>query len=400
VTALASALAQSKESSIIGGERLSLAGATVLNGFLVTAVTMCDVFRPTAMHVTPEVVPPALAIAERDSLPGRDLLTALIVGFETAARIGLGLDYDTFRARGFHAPGVIGPFAAAAAVGRLRGFDPETMAASFGLAGSQAAGTYAAWGTPTVKFHQCRGALSGLMAALLAEQRFVATRGFLTAPDGGLFSSYSGGGHPDRVVEGLGERWEMEEIALRLWPSAARIQGLITAMFEIMQKYGLAPDGVRKLDVSVSEEVFGLHGGFSRYKGKFEALLSAHYTAAVILHDRELSLRQFEPARYNDPPLVRFAAERVNVRPDPALQGPQSRVDAERMDGSVVSVRCDSPKGSPDNPLSTAEIADKFRIYGRDRLSDSRIEAALGAVSRLEELGSVRELMDLLRTDK
>ena len=67
------------------------------------------------------------------------------------------------------------------------------MAIAFGLAGSQAAGTFAAWGTSSVKFHQFRGALSGLMAALLAEEGFVATRQFLTAPDGGFYSTYSGG---------------------------------------------------------------------------------------------------------------------------------------------------------------------------------------------------------------
>src|SRR6266567_6773508 len=176
LAALASGLAQSNESSGIGGDRLSLAGATILNGYLVSAVTMCDVHRSTLTHVTPEVIPPALAIAERDGLPGRDLLVAIAAGCEVTTRIGIGLDYPTFRARGFHGPGVLGPFGAAAAVGRLRGFDAETMAKAFGLAGSQAAGTFAAWGTPTVKFHQCRGALSGLLAALLAEQKFLATR--------------------------------------------------------------------------------------------------------------------------------------------------------------------------------------------------------------------------------
>ena len=125
IAALAAGLAQSKESSIIGGDRLSLAGATLLNGYLVTAVTMCDVHRPTLTHITPEVIPPALAIAERDSLSGRDLLVALAVGCETTTRVGIGLDYPAFRGRGFHGPGVIGPFGAAAAVGRLLGFDPR-----------------------------------------------------------------------------------------------------------------------------------------------------------------------------------------------------------------------------------------------------------------------------------
>src|SRR5580700_3395554 len=164
VAALASGLAQSGESSVIGGEPSSLAGATLLNAYLVTAVTMCDVHRETMTHVTPEVMPPALAIAERDGLNGRALLAALAAGCEVTTRVGIGTDYPKFRARGWHGPGIFGPFGAAAAVGSLLKFDADTMARAFGLAGSQAAGTFAAWGTPTVKFHQCRGALSGLMA--------------------------------------------------------------------------------------------------------------------------------------------------------------------------------------------------------------------------------------------
>jgi len=400
VAALASGLAQSKESSIIGGDRLSLAGATLLNGYLVTAVTMCDIHRPTLTHITPEVVPSALAIAERDARSGRDLLVALAVGFETTTRVGIGLDYQAFRGRGFHGPGVIGPFGAAAGVGHLLGFDPETMAAAFGLAGSQAAGTFAAWGTPTVKFHQCRGALSGLMAALLAQQRFVATRQFLTAPDGGLYNSYSNGGHPEAVTAGLGERWELEQIGLRLWPSATTIQGLITAMFDLGEQHAVGSEQVKKLRVSLGKSAFDMHGGFSRYKGKFEALLSTHYAAAVILHDRELSLAQFEPGRYNDPKLVRFAAEQVEVRCDPSLAGPQAVVEAETVRGETITVRCDTPRGAPENPLSRGQIQDKFRRYAKTRIPDSHVEKVLDAVARLEELGSARTLMDLLRAGR
>ncbi|NIQ26666.1 MAG: MmgE/PrpD family protein, partial [Gammaproteobacteria bacterium] len=96
--------------------------------FLITAVTMCDTHRATLTHIMPEVLPPALAIAERDGLSGRDLLSGIIAGCEIATRIGLGLDYPVFRAKGWHGPGVLGPFGAAAAVGRLRGFEADTMA--------------------------------------------------------------------------------------------------------------------------------------------------------------------------------------------------------------------------------------------------------------------------------
>ena len=91
LAALASGLAQSSESSVIGGDRLSLAGATLLNGYLVTAVTMCDIHRSTLTHVTPEVIPAALAIAERDGASGRDLMVALAAGFEVTTRVGLGV---------------------------------------------------------------------------------------------------------------------------------------------------------------------------------------------------------------------------------------------------------------------------------------------------------------------
>ena len=110
---------------MIGGDRLSLAGATLLNGFLITAVTMCDAHTATMTHITPEVVPPALAIAERDDMSGRDLLVALAAGMESMTRIGIGTDYPAFRARGWHGPGTLGPFGAAAAVGRLRGSMPR-----------------------------------------------------------------------------------------------------------------------------------------------------------------------------------------------------------------------------------------------------------------------------------
>src|SRR6516225_2426331 len=313
IAALASSLAQSNESSIIGGETASLAGATLLNGYLVTAVTMCDVHRPTLTHVTPEVIPPALAIAERDGASGRDLITAIAAGCEVTTRVGIGLDYPAFRAKGWHGPGVLGPFGAAAAVGRLRRFEPETMAKAFGLAGSQAAGTFAAWGTPTVKFHQCRGALSGLLAALLAEQKFLATREFLTAADGGLFNTYVDGGKAEAALAGLGSHWELERIAVRLWPSASLIQGMVTALFDLVDNQKLDATRVRKVGIRLSPAAFAMHGGFDTYKAKFEALLSAHYTAAVILHDRALTLAQFEPGRYDDPKLRAFAAKVVEV---------------------------------------------------------------------------------------
>jgi 2-methylcitrate dehydratase PrpD len=397
VAAFATALAPGLGTSIIGGNQGSLTGATVLNAFLITAITMCDAHRATLTHVTPEVVPPALAIAERDNLSGRDLLAALAAGFEVTTRIGIGLDFAAFRARGFHGPGILGPFGAAAAVGRLLKFDAATMARGFGLAGSQAAGTFAAWGTPTVKFHQSRGALSGLMAALLAQQGFVANPDFLTHRDGGLFSTYCDSGHPETVIADLGSRWELQEIALRPWPAAAAIQGMISALFDLLERHDLRDAvGVR---VGLGQRAFDMHGGYATYAGKFQAMLSAHYAAAAMLHDRDLSLLQFEPQRYEAPDLVRFAAEQVVVVLDTELSGPQATVEVTLPNGTTVASRCIDTRGSPENPLTTAQVEAKFRRYAAPVLPSAQIDAVVRAVADLEDQESVRNLMRLLRRD-
>jgi 2-methylcitrate dehydratase PrpD len=394
---LASALAQSHEASVIGGEPLSLAGATLFNGYLITAVTMCDAHRATMTHVTPVIVPPALGIAERDACSGRDLLVALAAGAEVTTRVGVGTDYPSFRARGWHGPGIFGPFGAAAAVGRLRGFDADTMARAFGLAGSQAAGSFAAWGTPTVKFHQCRGGLSGLMAALLAEQKFRATREFLTAKEGGLYNTYVDGGRPELATAELGRRWELMQIALRPWPSASLLQGMATALFDLLEQHAVDPAQVRSLRIGLSKQAHDMHGHLANYQGKFEALISGHFAAAVIVHDRALTLDQFGPGRYDDPALRRFAQERMDLTIDPSLAGVQATVEMQMADGTKHVTRCEYARGSLENPLSPAQVEDKFRAYAAARLPPSSIDSVVAAVTGLEKLGSVRTLMELLK---
>jgi 2-methylcitrate dehydratase PrpD len=399
IARFAKSLATSTESTVIGGDNLSLAGATLLNGYLITAVTMCDIHRSTLTHVTPEVVPPALLIGERDNVSGRDLLVALAAGFEVTTRVGVGSDYPAMRKRGYHGPGVFGPFGAAAAAGRLRGLSSEAMARAFGLAGSQAGGTFAAWGTPTVKFHQCRGALSGLMAALLAEQNFLATREFLTAKDGGLFNTFSTGGHPEQVTAELGKRWEFEQIALRLWPSASSIQGMNTALFDALEERPFKLKDIKRAQISLTPTVFNLHGKLSKYKAKFDALISAHYTAAVIIEDHALTLDQFMPARYDDPVLRNAAANLIDVQPDESLTDVQAVVEFELNDGTKIVKRCNSPRGSADNRLTRAQIESKMRTYAQKRIGKAAIERIIASIWALENVGSVRDLMQTMRQE-
>jgi 2-methylcitrate dehydratase PrpD len=125
--------------------------------------------------------------------------------------------------------------------------------------------------------------------------------------------------------------------------------------------------------------------------------LSAHYTAAAILHDHALTLAQFEPGRYDDRKLRAFAAEKVDVYPDASVAGSQAKVDVEMSDGATFSARCQHPLGAFENPLSRAQIEQKFRSYALGVIPEAHIAGVIGAIDRLEDFGSVRQLMDLLR---
>ena len=170
-----------------------------------------------------------------------------------------------------------------------------------------------------------------------------------------------------------------------------------TALFDLLAKHEIEAARVRRVVIALSQNAFDMHGGFGAYKGKFEALLSAHYAAAAILHDRALSLAQFTPARYDDLALRSFAEQNVEIRADAALSGSQAKVDLLLTDGARLSAHCEHPLGAFENPLSQSQVEQKFRLYAAGLLPDARIEEVIGTVRRLETFGSVRELMVLLR---
>jgi 2-methylcitrate dehydratase PrpD len=385
------------EATVIGSpERLSLLGATLLNGYLITTVTVCDTYLPAHVHISPEIIPPALAVAERDRVDGRALLTSIAIGAEVATRVAAGIDYSVAGKRGWHFPGIVGPFGAAAAVGNLRGLSPLQMRNALGLAGSQAAGTWASWGTPTVKFHQSRGAASGLLAGLLAEQDFTASPEILAHPDGGIFAAYSDGGKPDAVLAGLGQRFEFEQIALRLWPGATPAQSALTAVFELLE--GDLPDfgAIEKVRIHVPPSMHEAHARFVQPDGKFEALLSYHFMVAKILRDREFWLDSLEPRQISDPELRQFGRERVDLVADPDLTFGQSRVTVTSSGGKVVSVRTDAAKGAPGNAATTEDLCAKFDRCVAGRLSQSDSSELLDSLTRIDQLDDLSRLFVLL----
>jgi 2-methylcitrate dehydratase PrpD len=397
-THFARAVGGAGDSTLIGlQERLSPFGATLLNGYLITAVTVCDVYVPAHVHITPEVVPPALAVAERSGVDGRALLTAIAVGAETAVRVAAGLDYSVAGPMGWHFPGIVGPFGAAAAAGRLIGLDEKRMRSALGLAGSQAAGTWASWGTPAVKFHQARGAGSGLLAALLAEQDFAASADVLGNPDGGMFTAYSDGGKPERVTAELGSRYEFEQISLRLWPGGTPLQPTLTALFDLLARERPDFSAIERVRIFVAPDVYEAHARFADPQGVFEALLSYPFAVASALRDGSFWLASVERQRLEDSDLRRLMRERVELVAEPALTREQSRIEIATKGGSSLSAHANAAKGTPGNPANEADLLAKFDRCAAGRLSQAEARELADLLVRIDEVDDLSRLFALMR---
>jgi 2-methylcitrate dehydratase PrpD len=386
------------EASVFGtNDRLSLIGASLINAYQITAVTVCDTYVPAHVHIGPEIIPPALAIAERDGANGRSLLTAIAAGAEVAVRVAAGIDYEVAGPMGWHFPGIVGPFGAAAAVGRLRGLTPLQMRNAFGLAGSQAAGTWASWGTPTVKFHQSRGAVSGLLAGLLAEQDFTSSSEILTHPDGGMLAAYSDGGRPDAILDGIAERYELERISLRLWPGGTPLQPTLTAVFDLITAERPVFSEIEEVRVSVARSVYDDHVRFAAPKGTFELLLSFPFTVASALRDGRFWLDSIGPDRAANPELNQFMKERVELVADAGLTREQSALDVRMKDGRTLGARAGAAKGTPGNPASLDDVQDKYARCAAGRYSDADAGELLDLLTRIDELESLERVLELLR---
>lgn len=394
IRALSAEVGGSGEYSVIGGGTSSAIGATLVNGYQVTAVTACDVHKPLLFHVTPEVVAPALALAEGRKLSGADLLAATIIGCEVAIRVGLGLHYPTFRAKGWHSPGVSGPLGGAAAAARLLGLDATQHRNALGLAGSQSAGTFAAWGTPQIKWHQSRGAASGLLAALLAAEGFGASEDILTHPDGGLLNVYSDGGRPEAVTHGLGITWEMEELTLRRWPVASALQGLVSVCRSLYRD-GVRVDEIREIRVGLSQQSYSMYQDLG-WKSKFQSHLSPRYIASIVLHDGQCWLDQFEEQRRLDPS-VSDIANAVVLEVDEGLHLDGATVMLVMSDGVTRRARIDVPPGDPANRLPRDELISKFHEAREDLIDDVAAAELLDMLVNIEQVRNVADVARLMR---
>lgn len=357
--------------SLMDGQQTSPAGAAFINGVAAAVLEFDDTHVATNIHATCAIVAAALPIAQAGHLSGRQLLEGVLVGSEIVCRLGM-VTPVRMHEMGFHPTGVYGVFAAAYAVARLRGLSRQQMADAIGTAGSLSSGSIASFedGTSTKTMHVGFAASAAIRAVALAkhgisgparvfEGRFGWYRSHVQAAESFNFAA---------LTDELGSRWEVLNIASKLYPCAYTLMPFISAALTLREQYGIDPTQVQEIRCeimprsfrTVCEPVEEKRRPLSSWHGR----ISLQHTVA-----EALALGRFDKSAYAETslrdPVINALADKVIHLPDPIAAADTSRsravISITLTDGRVVSHTVEDMLGTSRNPATEAVYVDKFR---------------------------------------
>jgi 2-methylcitrate dehydratase PrpD len=390
--------------SVIGADvRLSPRFAALVNGYAMHADDFDDTYqakpgRYQGVHATAPVLGAVLADAEARGLSGSELLAATVVGIEVACRIFDATDVRHIL-NGIHATASCGMLGAAAGIASLRRQSAEATRHVIGFAADQAFGLLENLGNMSKAYHSGRPSEYGVVSNDIVEMGFVSSPISLEAR-WGFFQATGGGCHPGELMERLGNPWTFADRGqwLKPWPTGSLGHPALTQMQAFIREHDLGPAKVKAIRVKTSENI---RNTLFRHepKTKLEAKFSLEFTLATMLLEGTVNLFHFSDEFVNRAD-VQELIKKVDYTTYPeseASAGNYTLVTAflelELADGRTLSERIDYHKGTIFNPMSEAEVADKFHhcadFAGWPK---AKAQAAIGIVGALEDLTDVGEL--------
>jgi 2-methylcitrate dehydratase PrpD len=286
-------------------------------------------------------------------------------------------------------------------VAKLRGFDLDKTVRALGIAGSQSAGLRENFGTMTKPFHAGRSSESGVVAAELAELGWTATDKILEAPRG--FFQAHGGGYDVGAIEGkLGNPWTFVSpgVSIKPHPSGSLTHPGMTEMARLIKQHGITADQVEQVSVGTNHNMPNalIH---HRPGNELQAKFSMEFCMAILLIEGKGGLPEFTDEVVNRPD-VKAMIERVRfaVHPEAEAAGYDKMttiIDIEMKDGRTISGRADFGKGSPANPMTYDEAADKFRECAAfAKWPPANAQSIVERVRALETVSAVDAISSLL----
>jgi len=207
-----------EEASVIGSNiKTNRANAALANGIIGHALDFDDYHDETVIHASAACIPASLAVAEHLHLSGKELLTAIILGIDVSIRVGLGLG-DYHYQRGWHTTATAGIFGAAAGVAKLLRLDVDQIIHAFGICGTSSSGLRQVFGTMTKPFHAGKISMEGVIAALLAQKGFTASKEIIEG-ELGLLEVLTDAPHEERVLEDIGSKYYAPLLSIKPYPT-------------------------------------------------------------------------------------------------------------------------------------------------------------------------------------
>ena len=388
-------------STVIGDPKgMSPTAAALLNGAMAHSLDFDDTHAAGSIHSSAPIVPAALAAAQMAGANGKELIAAIVAGYEVQIRLSLALVPKEHYDRGFHPTATCGTFGAAAAAGRALGLDADGIASAFGISCSQAAGSmqFLADGAWNKRFHVGHAAANGVMAAALAAEGY---KGASDPVEGkaGFLHAYAPNPDPERAIEGLGETWETLSLAVKPYPTCRYSHAALDGILKLREEHNLQADEIESVEVGLPEMGWKIIGEGDKHhpKSVVDGQFSMAFCAAVALREGRMAWDDY--ATHLADPNTLALTRKVSAVVDP-------RADAEfpmQMSG-VVRVRTASqeyvqfirvPKGEPENFLTNSELREKFDTLVGPYLATEQADSLAEGLLHLEQSNNVSSLLAL-----
>jgi 2-methylcitrate dehydratase PrpD len=369
--------------------------AALLNGIAGRSIELCEGLRFVSGQAAMQVLPGVLAVGEHLGSSGRDILAALVLGYDVAARLAGGFTPRPLA----HQNGQVSLLAAAAAGARLHGLDSAGISRAMRIATTlllTPSYTNAVAGATALNV---AGGMSGFAAALAPE---LARAGFAAQEDAieqALGDLVGGGFTPERLLEDLGTVWHITLNYFRLYACCNPIHPALDCLQEALAALHPQPGEIERIDVATYRFASVMHNpGPANY---FASKYSLPHAAAAMVVRGSAGYAALDDSALQDPAIAALR-HRVQVTEDPAMTAVAPRLRPARVTVTLTDGRHsvhsrESHRGDFQQPFHESEIRGKFRELADVVLRPEGVSSVEDAVDRCEEWQSIAELTELLR---
>jgi 2-methylcitrate dehydratase len=392
--------------TVIGtGQRIDPVSASLANGLMIRCMDYNDIYWKQDPSHPSDIFPAALAGCERAKSDGKELIVGLVLGHEFEMRF-CEAAFPGIRERGWH-HATLTAFVSPIVAGRAMHLGWEQIQHAIGISASR----HATLGAVTAgKLTMMKNTVdpmatqSGVLAALMADKGYTGPEHVVDGKEG-LTHCFGPSWKLNLLTDGLGESWRITQCGMKAFPTEALTHTPISAVLDIVKSNDLKPEQVEKVQIRSLARAADILSDPSKYdpRSKETADHSLPYVIAAAIADRQVTPVQFEMKKIMDP-TIRAQLKKVEVVADPEIEKvfpalQRVIVNLTTTDGRTFTKQLDYPKGDPRNPLSDAEVEEKFAALAEGVLSEGAQKKLKNAIWNLEKVGSVSKLMALMKAD-